>query len=155
MGIGAIVMPRAVIHAGCTLGDRAVVQAGAVLEQGVVVESTGMVGAGSVVKSNTIVKAGELWAGNPAVSVRALGEEELNAYRAAGPSISKVASIHAEEASKDLFAIHLARREFKDRDLWSANIAADQGDAKWGPFYNAPTAINYNPQRRGLVYDKQ
>ncbi len=66
---------KAIIHA-CTLQDRSFVGMGAIVMDRAVVETGAMVGAGALVPMGKIVKSGELWLGSPARSARVLTPEE-------------------------------------------------------------------------------
>jgi carbonic anhydrase/acetyltransferase-like protein (isoleucine patch superfamily) len=70
----------AVLHA-CTLESGAFVGLGALVLDRAIVRSEGMLAAGAVLTSGKVVGAGELWAGNPARLLRELKPEELIAMR--------------------------------------------------------------------------
>lgn len=70
----------AVLHA-CTLESGAFVGLGALVLDRAIVRSEGMLAAGAVLTSGKVVGAGELWAGNPARLLRPLKPEELTAMR--------------------------------------------------------------------------
>lgn len=52
----------------------------AVILEGCVVERNSMIAAGSVLLPHTIVPSGQLWAGNPAVYIRDVKDEEIMAF---------------------------------------------------------------------------
>jgi len=68
---------RAVIHA-CTLKDYAFIGMGAIVMDRAVVESYGFVAAGAVVSPGKIVKSKQLWAGVPAKYVRDVTDDEIS-----------------------------------------------------------------------------
>jgi carbonic anhydrase/acetyltransferase-like protein (isoleucine patch superfamily) len=68
----------AVLHA-CTLESGAFVGLGALVLDRAIVRSEGMLAAGAVLTSGKVVGAGELWAGNPARLLRELRPEERSA----------------------------------------------------------------------------
>jgi carbonic anhydrase/acetyltransferase-like protein (isoleucine patch superfamily) len=70
----------AVLHA-CTLESGAFVGLGALVLDRAIVRSEGMLAAGAVLTSGKVVGTGELWAGNPARLLRELKPAELNAMR--------------------------------------------------------------------------
>ena len=83
IGDNVVVGHMALIHA-CTLEDGAFVGMGAVVMDRAVVESGAMVAAGALVTPRKVVKAGELWAGRPARFLRPLKDSES----AEGPYIA-------------------------------------------------------------------
>jgi carbonic anhydrase/acetyltransferase-like protein (isoleucine patch superfamily) len=70
----------AVLHA-CTLESGAFVGLGALVLDRAIVRSEGMLAAGAVLTSGKVVGTGELWAGNPARLLRELRPEERAAMR--------------------------------------------------------------------------
>ena len=67
---------RAVIHA-CQLMDHAFIGMGAIVMDKAIIEPFALVAAGALVTNGKIVKTGQLWAGSPARYVRDLNEAEL------------------------------------------------------------------------------
>ncbi len=76
--IGAEVMigHRCILHA-CTIEDRSFVGMGAVIMDRAVIETGGMLAAGALLAPGKRVKRGELWGGVPARFLRELSAEEL------------------------------------------------------------------------------
>ena len=81
----------------CLVGDACSIGAGAIVQAGSVVEKRSMVAAGAVVVSGTLVPSGQLWAGNPAVYVRDLADEEVADFEKNAESLSLLAKEHSEE----------------------------------------------------------
>ena len=72
----------------CVIEDHCVIGMNAVISEGCVVESGSMIAAGSVLLPHTIVPPGELWAGNPAVYIRDIKEEEFVSFEKVCTSLS-------------------------------------------------------------------
>ena len=66
----------AILHA-CTIRDRCLVGMGAIVMDRAVLEEGSMIAAGAVVTPGTVVKSGTLWKGNPARLARDLGTDEI------------------------------------------------------------------------------
>jgi carbonic anhydrase/acetyltransferase-like protein (isoleucine patch superfamily) len=66
---------RALLH-GCTVGHRVLVGMGAIIMDRAVVEDEVMIAAGSLVTPGKILRSGHLYAGSPAREVRALSDSE-------------------------------------------------------------------------------
>ena len=66
---------RAVLH-GCTIEDRAFVGIGAIVLDRAVVRNQGVLAAGAVLTPGKVVNANELWIGNPARFVRMLTDDD-------------------------------------------------------------------------------
>jgi gamma-carbonic anhydrase len=64
----------------CVIKDHCLIGMNAVILEGCVVERNSMIAAGSVLLPHTIVPSGQLWAGNPAVYIRDVKEEEIMAF---------------------------------------------------------------------------
>ncbi len=76
---------HAVILHGCTIGDECLVGMGCLVMDKAVLEPRVLLGAGSLVPEGRVLKSGWLYLGRPAKAVRALNQEELDyfAYLAA------------------------------------------------------------------------
>lgn len=61
----------------CTIGDNVLIGQGAIIQEGSIIESNSIVAAGAVVLPETLVPSGQLWAGNPAIFVRDVTDEEI------------------------------------------------------------------------------
>ena len=68
---------RAIIH-GCTLEDKVLIGMGAIVMDKAVVEKNSIVAAGSVVLEGTIVSSGSIFAGVPAKKVKDISIEQFN-----------------------------------------------------------------------------
>lgn len=75
IGSGITIGHKALLHA-CILEDDCFIGMGAIVMDRAVVESGAMVAAGAVVTPGKRVKKGEIWAGNPAKYLRNLSESE-------------------------------------------------------------------------------
>ena len=53
---------------------------GSIIQEGSDIGSNTIIAAGSVILPGTLVPSGQLWAGNPAVYVRDVSEEELASF---------------------------------------------------------------------------
>lgn len=62
---------------GCTIGDECLVGIGTIVLDRAVIESRVMVGAGSLVPPGKVLKSGHLYLGRPVKEVRPLTEDEL------------------------------------------------------------------------------
>jgi len=63
----------------CTLADNVDVGAGSVVNEGCVIEENVKIEPGSVVLADTYIPSNEKWAGNPAVFVSKLTEDDVKA----------------------------------------------------------------------------
>ena len=61
----------------CTIGNRALIGQGAVVQEGAEVGNQSIIAAGAVVLPGTVIPAQQLWAGNPAVFVRNVTDDEM------------------------------------------------------------------------------
>ena len=68
---------RAIIH-GCTLEDKVLIGMGAIVMDKAVVEKNSIVAAGSVVLEGTIISTGSIFAGVPAKKVKDISIEQFN-----------------------------------------------------------------------------
>jgi gamma-carbonic anhydrase len=85
------------LHA-CEIQDDAFVGMHSTVLDNAVVESGAMVAAGAVVTPRKIVRRGELWAGNPAVKMRDLSEQDVaNFKRAAAHNIELANAYRADK----------------------------------------------------------
>jgi carbonic anhydrase/acetyltransferase-like protein (isoleucine patch superfamily) len=67
----------AILHA-CTIGPRCLVGMGAIIMDRAILEADTMIAAGAVVTPGTRVTGGSLWKGNPARPARELSEREIS-----------------------------------------------------------------------------
>ena len=65
----------------CIVEDDVVVGPGAIIQEGSVVKCRSVVMAGSVVLPHTVIENYQMWAGNPAVHVRDLDDNEIKNIR--------------------------------------------------------------------------
>jgi carbonic anhydrase/acetyltransferase-like protein (isoleucine patch superfamily) len=68
---------NAIVH-GCTLHDNVLIGMGAIVMDKAVVQSNTIIAAGAVVLENTICEAGSIYAGVPAKKVKAISQELVN-----------------------------------------------------------------------------
>lgn len=71
---------HAVILHGCTVGDECLVGMGCLVMDKAVLEPRVLLGAGSLVPEGRVLKSGWLYVGRPAKAVRALNQEELTYF---------------------------------------------------------------------------
>ena len=62
---------------GCTIGDECLIGIGTIVLDRAVIESRVMVGAGSLVPPGKVLKSGHLYLGRPVKEIRPLNQEEL------------------------------------------------------------------------------
>jgi hypothetical protein len=60
----------------CIVGDGSLVGQGSIIQEGCDIGKNCIIAAGAVVLPDTVVPEGELWAGNPAVFIRKVTDEE-------------------------------------------------------------------------------
>ena len=153
IGNGACIMDGAIIEDNCILGDACVVKQGAVVKKGtklgsrVVVGMGGVVPEGSDVKDFTILVDGwngttvkdsttsEIEAEEEAVYVMKLAELQHNSW-----------SLTAEEREKSL-------QNIKD-DLFDTGKMFEKHPT-WDTYVQQDPNPRKNPERRGLIFDKQ
>ncbi|MBE9606133.1 gamma carbonic anhydrase family protein [Acetobacteraceae bacterium H6797] len=83
----------ALVHA-CTLENRAFVGMGAVVLDRAVIEEGGMLAAGSVLPPGKRIGRGELWVGNPAVKARDLTDEQRARFARTAPHYVELGGRH-------------------------------------------------------------
>ncbi|WP_431284112.1 gamma carbonic anhydrase family protein [Humitalea sp. 24SJ18S-53] len=86
----------AIIHA-CTLEDRAFVGMGALVLDRAVIESGGVLAAGSVLPPGKRIGADELWVGNPAQKVRVLDDAGRARFARNAPNYAKLAQRYIKD----------------------------------------------------------
>lgn len=75
---------RAIVH-GCTVEDNVLIGMGAIVMDKAVVQKNCIIAAGAVVLENTVCEAGHIYAGVPAKKIKKLSEEQiLNMKKTAG-----------------------------------------------------------------------
>lgn len=79
------------------IGDNAVIGQGAIIQEGSDIGSNTIIAPGSVILPGTLVPSGQLWAGNPAVYIRAVSEEEVSSSEKSASNYADLASQHSEE----------------------------------------------------------
>ncbi|MGQ5523527.1 gamma carbonic anhydrase family protein [Chitinimonas sp. PSY-7] len=65
---------------GCTIGDECLIGIGTIVLDRAVIEPRVMIGAGSLVPPNKVLKSGHLYVGRPAQLVRPLTEDEIKHF---------------------------------------------------------------------------
>lgn len=68
---------RAIVH-GCTIEDNVLIGMGAIVMDKAVVQKNCIIAAGAVVLENTICESGSIYAGVPAKKVKQLSEEQIS-----------------------------------------------------------------------------
>ncbi|MEM7617173.1 MAG: gamma carbonic anhydrase family protein [Pseudomonadota bacterium] len=86
---------QALLHA-CILEDNCFIGMGAIVMDKALVETGAMVAAGAVVTPNKIVKKDEIWAGNPAKFMRKLTQQESDFIAISADNYVKLASEYTE-----------------------------------------------------------
>eukprot|EP00597_Dinobryon_sp_UTEXLB2267_P003264 CAMPEP_0170080246 /NCGR_PEP_ID=MMETSP0019_2-20121128/16434_1 /TAXON_ID=98059 /ORGANISM="Dinobryon sp., Strain UTEXLB2267" /LENGTH=228 /DNA_ID=CAMNT_0010294125 /DNA_START=6 /DNA_END=692 /DNA_ORIENTATION=- len=81
----------------CTVGNRVLIGQGSIIQEGSEIGSNSMIAAGAVVLPGTAVPSGQLWAGNPAVYIRDLSEEEIAGLEKSAAAYDRLGKEHAEE----------------------------------------------------------
>jgi gamma-carbonic anhydrase len=112
IGNNVTVGPAATVMAGSTLKDGCMVGTNSVVEGSVIGEGA-VVSANSVLTVGQSVPAGQVWAGNPAVYLRDITEEEKQSLIDGATELSMLASEHAVETSKSFEQIMAEKAAFK------------------------------------------
>jgi carbonic anhydrase/acetyltransferase-like protein (isoleucine patch superfamily) len=81
---------------GCTIGDECLIGIGTIVLDRAVIEPRVMVGAGSLVPPGKVLKSGHLYVGRPAKEVRPLTEEELAHFAYSARHYVKLMRAHRE-----------------------------------------------------------
>merc|ERR1712146_880752 len=81
----------------CVVEDGTCIGMNAVVQDGSIIESKAAVAAGSVVTSGTLIPTGQYWAGNPAVFVRKLSDEEIQGLQVMAEGYARLATEHKDE----------------------------------------------------------
>jgi carbonic anhydrase/acetyltransferase-like protein (isoleucine patch superfamily) len=91
VGKNVIVGHRAMLH-GCTIEDNCLIGMGAIILNKAVIGEESMVGAGALVTQGTIIPPRSLVLGSPAKVKRTLSDEEVEANKAYAPKYVRVAA---------------------------------------------------------------
>jgi len=146
---GAKIGKNTIIDDKCYIGTASVVGSDVRISPGVILAP------GTVVQDGEKLTAG-LWAGNPSRFVRPLTASEVESVKGAAEQVSLAAQEHrksCEEASTQE-QVHLLRKNRADRIYYSKLITEDN-PGKWEVYASVETNPIANPERRGLVFDKQ
>lgn len=65
------------ILTSCEIHDHVLIGQGAIIQEGSVIQSESIVAAGAVVLPGTLIPSKQLWAGNPAIYIRDVTDEEV------------------------------------------------------------------------------
>lgn len=76
----AVTIGHGVILHGCTVHDECLIGMGAVVMDHAVVEPRVLLGAGSLVPEGRVLQSGWLYVGRPALPIRRLNDEEMDAF---------------------------------------------------------------------------
>ncbi len=79
---------------GCTIGDEVLVGIGSIILDRAVIEPRVLIGAGSLVPPGKTLQSGYLYLGNPVKQVRPLSEEELAYFRYSAEHYRRLAIKH-------------------------------------------------------------
>jgi carbonic anhydrase/acetyltransferase-like protein (isoleucine patch superfamily) len=86
---------------GCTLGDEVLVGIGSIVLDRAVVENRVLIGAGSLVPPGKHLASGYLYLGNPVRQVRALSEHELAFFDYSAQHYQRLADNHRQSLAAD------------------------------------------------------
>eukprot|EP00596_Hydrurales_sp_CCMP1899_P006053 CAMPEP_0119041756 /NCGR_PEP_ID=MMETSP1177-20130426/13446_1 /TAXON_ID=2985 /ORGANISM="Ochromonas sp, Strain CCMP1899" /LENGTH=215 /DNA_ID=CAMNT_0007008049 /DNA_START=84 /DNA_END=731 /DNA_ORIENTATION=+ len=81
----------------CTINNSCSIGAGAIIQAGTIIESFCIVAPGSVVLPNTYISTHQFWAGNPAVYIRDVTDDEVEGFEKNAQLIYDLAEKHDEE----------------------------------------------------------
>lgn len=81
---------------GCTIGDECLIGIGTIILDRAVVEPRVMIGAGSLVPPNKVLKSGHLYLGRPVKEVRPLTEEEIAHFAYSAQHYVRLMRAHQE-----------------------------------------------------------
>eukprot|EP00591_Stephanopyxis_turris_P000146 CAMPEP_0195521222 /NCGR_PEP_ID=MMETSP0794_2-20130614/18249_1 /TAXON_ID=515487 /ORGANISM="Stephanopyxis turris, Strain CCMP 815" /LENGTH=248 /DNA_ID=CAMNT_0040650731 /DNA_START=69 /DNA_END=815 /DNA_ORIENTATION=- len=141
IGSGVTVGPNVSIN-GAKVGDNVLIGANTLVGSGVKIGARSIVEPGSVLPEGTAVPAGQVFAGNPAVSVRAVTDTEVQAIQeltAAGIEKAQAYAFEADKSFGDLL-------DDEAEKLWQQNFASDHWrDAEYGRVES----------RQGNVYNRR
>lgn len=141
IGSGVTIGPNAHVH-GATIGSDAFIGANAVVAKGVKVGARSIVQPGSVLVQGTVVPTGHVFAGSPAVSLRAVTDEEVDAVKELAKDGIEKAQAYAFEANKSFGDL----ADDEEAALEAKNLASDHWrDAEYNRILS----------RTGSVYNKR
>ncbi|WP_374352811.1 gamma carbonic anhydrase family protein [Chitinimonas sp.] len=81
---------------GCTIGDEVLIGIGSIVLDRAVIQSQVMIGAGSLVPPGKVLESGYLYVGRPAKPVRPLSEEELAHFNYSAAHYIRLMRAHQE-----------------------------------------------------------
>lgn len=81
----------------CVVQDETYIGMNVVVQEGSIIESKVIIAAGSVVAPGTLIPTGQYWAGNPAVFVRNLSDQEIEDLQVMAEGYSRLAAEHKDE----------------------------------------------------------
>ncbi len=91
----------------CTIGDFVQVGAGAIVQEGCIIQDKVVIAPGSVLLPATFVSASQFWAGNPAVYVRDVTDEETTFAKHVSSFVISPTFKHAIDLYLSLFSLML------------------------------------------------
>lgn len=86
---------------GCTIGDEVLVGIGSIVLDRAVIEPRVLIGAGSLVPPGKRLESGYLYLGNPVRQIRPLNEQELAFFRYSAEHYQRLARKHAASQADD------------------------------------------------------
>ncbi|GGY16333.1 gamma carbonic anhydrase family protein [Paludibacterium paludis] len=86
---------------GCTIGDEVLIGIGTIVLDRAVIEPRVLVGAGSLVPPGKTLKSGYLYLGNPVRQVRPLTEDELAHFRYSAEHYRRLSAKHLASLASD------------------------------------------------------
>uniref|UniRef100_A0A7S0EHD3 Uncharacterized protein n=1 Tax=Phaeocystis antarctica TaxID=33657 RepID=A0A7S0EHD3_9EUKA len=137
--VGSTVGDNVTIGAGSivsfsTLADECSVGLGCTVGKGSSIGKNAMLAAGAVLPAGTVVPAGQVWAGAPAKQVGTSTATEADSLIAAASLTADLASLHMDEAWKDLMLVeqeHVDQKRQRTRTI--ERIEQMREDPEWTP----------------------
>jgi len=85
------------ILTSCEVGDEVQIGAGCVVQEGCIIGKRAVIAAGAVLAEGTFVPAEQFWAGNPAVFVRTVEEDEYLQFEKRAVKLAELSQEHEDE----------------------------------------------------------
>lgn len=86
---------------GCTIGDEVLVGIGSIVLDRAIIEARVLIGAGSLVPPGKRLESGHLYLGNPVKKIRPLSEEEIAYFRYSAEHYQRLARKHQDSQAAD------------------------------------------------------
>lgn len=98
IGSGVTVGHKVILH-GCEVGDHCLIGMGAIVMDKALIESEVILGAGSLVPGGKTLQGGYLYTGSPAKRVRALSEDERRYLRYSAEHYVRLSGRHGKQTT--------------------------------------------------------